>query len=245
MKSLAIITVLLTVGIYLPPRCEAQQPTNKTAQQLADKSDPTTITYVDNRRDAAEKQPAQNKPPNGYVSPEWALVIVGIITFFVIGWQSLETRKAASAGQDSIKLQETAYKQWLELRDWNVVISEDEKWLNVTVYLINPTDFPVTLSLVKITLDIGQGVEAYLICKGRSLPPKEPVKMTVSGALSDIAKPNYFEGRLGIIVEGSLKFMSILERPESQDFKGMLSCGPNKTTFNYIIPDANQENQKG
>jgi hypothetical protein len=130
-----------------------------------------------------------------------------IITFVVIGLQSIETRRAATAAQASIKLQETAYKQWLELRNWNVVISEDEKWLNVSVDLINPTNFPVTLSLVKVTLVMGEEVEAHLICKGRSLPPQEPVKMTVSAVLSDLAKPNYFEGCLGILVGGSLKFM--------------------------------------
>jgi len=69
--------------------------------------------------------------------------------------------------------------------------------------------------------------------------------MTVSGVLSDLARPNYFESRLGILVEGTLEFISILERPEAKKFQGMLSCGPGKTTFNYIIPDANEEDQEG
>jgi hypothetical protein len=38
------------------------------------------------------------------MSPEWALAIVGIITCFVIGWQSWETRRSAKAARDSIVL---------------------------------------------------------------------------------------------------------------------------------------------
>jgi hypothetical protein len=40
---------------------------------------------------------ADGQPPHWYQSPEWVLVIVGIITFLFIGWQSWETRRAAEA----------------------------------------------------------------------------------------------------------------------------------------------------
>ena len=36
-------------------------------------------------------------PTKWYEQPEWVLVIVGIITFIIMGWQSRETRKAARA----------------------------------------------------------------------------------------------------------------------------------------------------
>ena len=34
-------------------------------------------------------------------NPEWSLVIVGLLTFFVIGWQAVETKKAAQATRKS------------------------------------------------------------------------------------------------------------------------------------------------
>lgn len=42
-------------------------------------------------------QTAENKPPHWYESPEWMLVIVGIVTCLVIGWQSIATSSAARA----------------------------------------------------------------------------------------------------------------------------------------------------
>jgi hypothetical protein len=173
--------------------------------------------------------------------PEGITALAIIATLFAIVWQSCLTRRAAVAAEDSIKLQEMAYKQWLELKDWKVVVSEDEKSLNVSVNLINPTNFPVALSLIKITLEFGQGVERHLIRKGRDLLPRDPVKMTADGPLSDLARPHYFESSIGILVRGKLEFVSVLKRPESQEILGMLSCGSSKTDFNYIIEE-NTEN---
>jgi hypothetical protein len=43
-------------------------------------------------------------------NPEWALVIVGILTMFVIGWQAVETRRAAQASKQSIGIMERQTK---------------------------------------------------------------------------------------------------------------------------------------
>jgi hypothetical protein len=43
-------------------------------------------------------------------NPEWALVIVGILTMFVIGWQAVETRRAAQASKQSIGVMERQTK---------------------------------------------------------------------------------------------------------------------------------------
>ncbi len=43
-------------------------------------------------------------------NPEWALVGVGILTMFVIGWQAVETRLAAQASQQAIGIMERQTK---------------------------------------------------------------------------------------------------------------------------------------
>jgi len=43
-------------------------------------------------------------------NPEWALVVVGILTIFVIGWQAVETRRAAEASQLAIGIMERQTK---------------------------------------------------------------------------------------------------------------------------------------
>jgi hypothetical protein len=49
----------------------------------------------------AEGSGILNRTPHWYASPEWWLLSVGILTCFVIGWQSVETRRAANAAQVS------------------------------------------------------------------------------------------------------------------------------------------------
>jgi hypothetical protein len=45
---------------------------------------------------------SETAPSHWYGSPEWLLVAVGIATAIVIGWQSWETRRAASATQRAV-----------------------------------------------------------------------------------------------------------------------------------------------
>lgn len=44
-----------------------------------------------------------NQPSPWYDSPEWILVIVGILTAVFIAWQSFETQRAANATAESVK----------------------------------------------------------------------------------------------------------------------------------------------
>jgi hypothetical protein len=92
---------------------------------------------------------------SGNTSPEWALVIVGILTFLVIGWQSWETKKAAVAARDSIKLQELAYAQWVNVVNWRFepigfVSATDGAHMHILFDIINPTKFPLTVTKVSV-----------------------------------------------------------------------------------------------
>ena len=46
-------------------------------------------------------------------NPEWSLVIVGMLTMIVIGWQAVATAKAAKAAQASTEALVTIYRPWL------------------------------------------------------------------------------------------------------------------------------------
>jgi hypothetical protein len=100
-KPSVIVAVALAVGICFAPRCEGQQRPAGGAQPTAKKSDPPaapSVPYeIENQWIYTETQPTEKQSPQGDETPEWALVIVGIITFGVIGWQSWETRKTANA----------------------------------------------------------------------------------------------------------------------------------------------------
>jgi hypothetical protein len=54
-------------------------------------------------------------------NPEWALVVVGILTILVIGWQAVETRRAAQATQISAK----AIQQQIAVMERQTKATED------------------------------------------------------------------------------------------------------------------------
>src|ERR1700685_3476713 len=98
---------MLAISVYFAPRCEAQNGSAKDADsptsQKTNQAPPSVPApyQVNNQWISTEAQPASKQSPHWYESPEWVLVIVGCITFLVIGWQSFETRRAATATRDA------------------------------------------------------------------------------------------------------------------------------------------------
>jgi hypothetical protein len=79
-----------------------------------------------------QREVTQQAPtPNESGSPEWALVVVGIITFLVIGWQSWETRRSAQAVRDSIPLQRQAAEAAQKSAD--ALIMSERAWVMVDI----------------------------------------------------------------------------------------------------------------
>ena len=97
---------MLAMSVYFAPRCEAQNGSAKDADTPHQKTNqappPAPVPYqVNNQWISAEAQSPGNQSPRWYKSPEWILVVVGCVTFLVIGWQSFETRRAATATRDA------------------------------------------------------------------------------------------------------------------------------------------------
>jgi hypothetical protein len=83
---------MLALCIYFAPCCQGEQ--NSTSpQQHAN----TQLAEPGGQQHPTGKAATTQNGPEWYKSPEWVLIIVGVITAFFIGWQSLETRKAAQA----------------------------------------------------------------------------------------------------------------------------------------------------
>ena len=100
MKWPVVATIMLAVAVYLAPRGQGQQPPGQSQKQSQQQS---SISSSGDHSDT-KKKAADDQPPQWYKSPEWILVVVGIVTAFVIGWQSYETRRAANATAGTIGL---------------------------------------------------------------------------------------------------------------------------------------------
>jgi hypothetical protein len=68
---------------------------------------------ADNSSSTAKQDSAQGEVPHWYALPEWVLVIVGSLTFIVIGWQSYETKRAADAGNKSAQAFVNSERAWV------------------------------------------------------------------------------------------------------------------------------------
>lgn len=86
--------------------------------------------------------------PHWYASPEWLLVIVGIATCVVIGWQSIATSQAARAAEDSAKAARDAIEAntqqfAAENRPWVFIEKEPTREKIDEPYIAPPSQAPV------------------------------------------------------------------------------------------------------
>jgi hypothetical protein len=114
MKPALIAAVMLALVVNFAPRGKAQQrPGNvkehTQADAYPDRQGPASSN--NDESSAAKTETAKSETPHWYQSPEWVLVIVGIVTCFVIGWQSWATSRAAKATEMAAK----ATKESVEL----------------------------------------------------------------------------------------------------------------------------------
>jgi hypothetical protein len=100
-----------------------QAPASK-AKESHPKGQQTPPAPVHNQITDNQTKNAPNDAPKWYASPEWFLVGVGIITFGVLCFQSVQTKKAAEAAKNSA---EAANK------NANALINSERAWIMVDV----------------------------------------------------------------------------------------------------------------
>jgi hypothetical protein len=118
-------------------------------------------------------------------NPEWALVVVGILTILVIGWQAVETRRAAQATQSSAKtIQQqiavmerqtkatedaaTAAKDTAESTKQSIemMINKERARLRIDLKKLNLAAKPFAVYTVDFTVAIDGPTAAYIVETG-------------------------------------------------------------------------------
>jgi hypothetical protein len=104
MRPALIAAMILAAFINFSARSKAQQsPTpgekNTQTETSLDRQSPSSAQNTESPTEKTEF--AKTEPTRWYTSPEWVLVIVGIITCGFIGWQSYATQIAAQAANTS------------------------------------------------------------------------------------------------------------------------------------------------
>jgi len=134
MKPTVVATIVLAATIYFAPWSESQKDPPKAEQETkhethADRQHPASPH--DERSPAADAATPENKPPHWYESPEWVLVIVGVVTAGVIWFQSWATLRAARATERMIE--PTAKSAEAALLNAQAAINAERAWLLVTM----------------------------------------------------------------------------------------------------------------
>lgn len=102
MKTAFVVAVVLTVAVYLAPRGEGQSTSNQPQQKHADERGAVTPAQQEANRHQEKDKSTTNQSPQGYQTSQWALVVVGIVTFVIVGWQAYESRRSVEIAKRSM-----------------------------------------------------------------------------------------------------------------------------------------------
>jgi hypothetical protein len=136
MKTLALLAIICFTS-------DSPQVPNKSAAQTDNTSNSkgtAPFTVVNNCSPSYETKQEPNCGPRGGTSiwanvPNWLLVGVGIITFFAVWKQAVETRKAAEATQESAAASKAST---------DILIASERAWISIKSDManFNPTGTP-------------------------------------------------------------------------------------------------------
>jgi hypothetical protein len=178
------------------------------------------------------------------------LTIVGIGGIIVAVCTLKKIERQTKATEDSIRLQEIAYYQWVEIVNWTSSLNarSSTPQLDISVEVINSTDFPITLNHVEVSFIAKPRKTVYVPTRDRFLPPKTPLKLSVTIDISEESRVNFMNNAFGMLIAGNISFEGVLRRPTSQNVEGVLICGPRETRFDPIAtmhPKPNTNAQEG
>lgn len=231
MKQAFIAAIVLAAIVNFAPRGEAQQSTRSVqdgAQGAAQLNRQPASRPNDAEHPAAITKTTENQPPQWYQSPEWVLVIVGIITCLVIGWQSWATYQAADATRKSVELQEAQLQQWLDLEDFKSFTDPRytsgmaETRLVFGFKIVNPTKMQLTLEWVIVRF-LQERQDSIL---HDTLTPDNAHPFKVFTVLRDKAIENYGNGNLVLAIVITVGYTDAFGRPQKHRQGMICRFGP-------------------
>jgi hypothetical protein len=252
MKNLLVVLFLVMVAVAsnkplapLPDRIFAANAflvndtgTSKSGDAREDNPSPSPpVTFIDNSRHTAEER-TQERSPKAATAIEWAnwaLVAVGLLTFYAVWLQARETARSAESGvqaaraaEKSILLQESGMRQWVELENWrggNVLNMGIRPGYNIflEIYfdIVNSTPCPMTLVSYAVNADPIKWEKKTTECQYPNfLPPNKRYVVTFELPLPEDRAKAFQDGHEEIkcLVDGVIKFKDVFDKEREQPF---------------------------
>jgi hypothetical protein len=148
-----------------------------------------------------------------YVIANYLLVLVAALTFGAIVVQAVETKRATKAIEeqtvavrDTVLLQKTLKRQWLNLENWNITGERNQTGertlISLSFIIINPTDMELEFKGVEVmTLEGSQGLTPNM-----RLAPNKHYSALFHIKLSKEQTTGYFNNSLLLHIMGILYF---------------------------------------
>jgi hypothetical protein len=165
-----------------------------------------------------------------------AVAVVGIII-------AICTLRAANR---SIRLQETAYLQWVALTNWRVDYIEDRQQMRIRVEIVNQTQFPLTLNRASLIFGTRPNITTASLGQDFFLGPRLPYTVDISQHVYNDELDAFGTGYYGVSVEGTITHTGVLRRPKTQQIGGILVSGrASGARFDSYVPMHPKDSQQG
>jgi len=242
LKTLAILAFVCIAVVAMPAHNQVvSSRTPSQRQQDAQKTPAPSVAPITNNQSTAYYQQEGKEKPQGWHKfvawPEGITALAIVFTFFAIVWQSIWTQLSVRASRDSIRLQESAYSQWIALSNWSVKYREDRGELDIHVEILNQTAFPLILNRAQITFGDKPNTATATLNEDYFLAPQIPYVIERGLHTYNDQLRAFDAGYFGIMVEGSITHTGTLKRPQTQDIGGILIAARDQpASFSAFIP---------
>ncbi|MGB9489819.1 MAG: hypothetical protein WCA92_05060, partial [Terriglobales bacterium] len=221
----------------------------RTAQQAAQY--PTQLDGAATSAKADEKQPHPNVRKAEGDTPRWYRLSsrffrwpdgptawVVILTLIAVAEQAQESAKATHAMRRSTDLQQSQLAQWVTIEDWSggedIWLHDAEKVLHnlmFVFYIVNPTNYPMSLSRADWIIDKQKDGIAI---NEATFPPRGKHSTVMEYQLTPEEFEIYSNGKLrNFEVEGSITFVDVSKVERTQHFAVTLNCAFEKGVVGF------------
>jgi hypothetical protein len=186
-----------------------------------------------------ERLPDKDRWDKVYVVLTGVLMLVGLLTFGAIIYQSIQTKRATVAMEKGTALQKAALRQWVVIQGFRDTVKP--RFTNTTPQLdlhfffeiANPTKMPLTLEWYVISIN-GTKYSSRL---NFTLTPDKTHGLKVLMDYTDEIREKYIRDGYAITVTGVIAFTDALQEFQKQRFGYVYQSGPGKgETLNYEGP---------
>ena len=224
-----MVVLLILIGAILSMSRYAEHREGENPQDAQASSPQAPVAPSDASKSTENADKAEHHPDfiDTFLWPEGATVWALLLTLVVIAWQSTETREAAQAARNSIRLHEAGMRQWVNIVPISVGIPPTLKTpceVSLKFEIVNRTDYLLTILRVESSMaaNISSGNASSVDSNFPLVPQKRDGDSSFPFCASVLVDVSAWseKGRI-FIVTGTVTYLDCMEIRRTQDFQDL------------------------